>query len=79
MTNASRTLLFDIHRQHWDEELLRLIRVPRALLPEVQGLAAKIYGETAPGLFEHPIPDRAAWPATSRPRSSARRASSRAC
>src|SRR6202021_3177991 len=54
-TNASRTLLFDIHRQQWDEELLRLIRVPRALLPEVRD-SREVYGETAPGLFEHPIP-----------------------
>ena len=55
VTNASRTLLFDIHRQQWDDELLRLIRVPRALLPEVRD-SSEQYGETAPGLFEHPIP-----------------------
>jgi glycerol kinase len=54
-TNASRTLLFDIHRQQWDDELLRLIRVPRALLPDVRD-SSEVYGETAPGLFEHPIP-----------------------
>jgi glycerol kinase len=54
-TNASRTLLFDIHRQLWDDELLRLIRVPRALLPDVRD-SSEVYGETAPGLFEHPIP-----------------------
>ncbi|MEM8883809.1 MAG: glycerol kinase GlpK [Planctomycetota bacterium] len=34
-SNASRTMLFDIHAQHWDDELLSLLRVPRALLPEV--------------------------------------------
>jgi len=55
VTNASRTLLFDIHRQQWDDELLRLIRVPRALLPEVRD-SSEVYGETAPGLFDHPIP-----------------------
>jgi glycerol kinase len=55
VTNASRTLLFDIHRGQWDEELLRLIRVPRALLPEVKDSSA-IYGETAPGLFDQAIP-----------------------
>ncbi len=55
VTNASRTLLFDIHRGQWDEELLRLIRVPRALLPEVKG-SSEIYGESAPGLFEQAIP-----------------------
>jgi glycerol kinase len=35
-TNASRTMLFDLARQDWDDELLRLARVPRALLPEVR-------------------------------------------
>jgi glycerol kinase len=34
-TNASRTLLYDIHKGEWDEELLRLFRIPRAMLPEV--------------------------------------------
>src|SRR5690348_13833484 len=34
-TNASRTMLFNIHINDWDDELLRLLRVPRALLPEV--------------------------------------------
>jgi glycerol kinase len=55
VTNASRTLLFDIHRQHWDDDLLRLIRVPRAMLPEVRD-SSEVYGETAPGLFDRPIP-----------------------
>jgi glycerol kinase len=35
-TNASRTLLYDIHRGAWDEELLDLFRIPRAMLPEVR-------------------------------------------
>lgn len=35
VSNASRTLLFDIHERRWDDELLELFRVPRALLPEV--------------------------------------------
>jgi glycerol kinase len=39
-TNASRTLLFNIHTQDWDDELLRLFGVPRALLPEVRDCAA---------------------------------------
>jgi glycerol kinase len=55
VTNASRTLLFDIHRQQWDDELLRLIRVPRALLPTVRD-SSEVYAETAAGLFDHPIP-----------------------
>jgi len=39
-TNASRTLLFDIHRQTWDDELLALFDIPRAILPEVRDSAA---------------------------------------
>src|SRR5262249_41646435 len=34
-TNAARTMLFDIHRQDWDDELLALLDIPRALLPAV--------------------------------------------
>jgi glycerol kinase len=37
VTNASRTMLFDIHKQDWDDELLELLGVPRAILPEVVG------------------------------------------
>lgn len=55
VTNASRTMLFDIHRQQWDEDLLRLFRVPAALLPEVKDSSC-IYGETVPELFGRPIP-----------------------
>ena len=39
-TNASRTLLFNIHTQEWDEELLTMFAIPRALLPEVRDCAA---------------------------------------
>jgi len=55
VTNASRTLLFDIHRQCWDEELLRLLRVPQALLPEVRDSSA-FFGSTAPALFGRALP-----------------------
>lgn len=44
-TNASRTALFNIHQQHWDDDLLALFRVPRALLPDVLDSAAD-YGAT---------------------------------
>jgi glycerol kinase len=44
-TNASRTLLYDIDRQQWDDELLQLFGVPRALLPEVRR-SAEVYGDT---------------------------------
>ena len=44
-TNASRTLLFDIRRGDWDDELLALFRVPRAMLPEVRDCAS-LFGHT---------------------------------
>ena len=53
-TNASRTLLYDIHRGVWDEELLAALEVPAAVLPEVRDSAA-VYGE-AVGLLDRPVP-----------------------
>jgi glycerol kinase len=55
VSNASRTLLLDIHRAAWDDDLLRLMDVPAALLPEVRS-SSEIYGETEPGLFGRAIP-----------------------
>jgi glycerol kinase len=49
-TNASRTLLFNIHTGQWDEELLKLLRVPAAMLPEVKDSSAD-FGTTTPQLF----------------------------
>lgn len=49
-TNASRTLLFDIHTGDWSDELLALFNVPRAILPEVKDCAAD-FGVTDPALF----------------------------
>ena len=54
-TNASRTLLFDIHAQAWDDTLLQLFDVPRAVLPEVRDSAAD-FGTTSPELLGHAIP-----------------------
>jgi glycerol kinase len=54
VTNASRTMLFDIHRQDWDDELLELLGVPRKLLPEVVG-SSKISAVTAGVLKGVPI------------------------
>jgi len=54
-TNASRTMLFDIHSQSWDDELLDLFRVPRGLLPEVRDCAAH-FGETQAELLGRAIP-----------------------
>ncbi|MFO1352575.1 MAG: glycerol kinase GlpK [Gammaproteobacteria bacterium] len=53
-TNAARTALFDIQRQDWDEELLRVFGVPRALLPEVRDCASA-FGATAPALLGQSI------------------------
>jgi glycerol kinase len=54
-TNASRTLLFDIERRDWDDGLLGLFGVPRALLPEVRPSRAS-YGAVTPDLFGVPVP-----------------------
>lgn len=54
-SNASRTLLFNIHTGAWDEELLEILHVPVAMLPEVCG-SSMIYGETGDGLFAARIP-----------------------
>ena len=53
--NASRTLLYDIRRQCWDEELLKLLQIPEPLLPQVRDNSG-LFGATAPGLFETSIP-----------------------
>jgi glycerol kinase len=55
VSNASRTLLFDIHRLAWDEELAALAGVPMAVLPQVRPTSG-IFGETAPEVFGRPIP-----------------------
>ncbi|WP_121118194.1 glycerol kinase GlpK [Croceibacterium ferulae] len=55
VTNAARTMLYNIHDQCWDEELCRLFRVPVALLPEVHD-NSRIFGTTAANLFGAAIP-----------------------
>jgi glycerol kinase len=55
VSNASRTLLFDVHRLVWDDELLALVNVPRSLLPEVRPTSGA-FGETDPSIFGRPIP-----------------------
>ncbi|MBE7203968.1 MAG: glycerol kinase GlpK, partial [Parafilimonas terrae] len=56
-TNASRTLLFDIHRGAWDEELMGLLGVPASMLPEVRDSSGD-FGTTDPELFGAAIPIR---------------------
>jgi len=54
VTNASRTMIFDLHRLDWDDELLDAFGIPRALLPEVRDTDAD-YGTTELGLFDREI------------------------
>ncbi|HEY3864444.1 MAG TPA: glycerol kinase GlpK [Verrucomicrobiae bacterium] len=54
-SNASRTMLYNIHTLAWDKELLELFGVPEAMLPQVKG-SSEIYGTTAPELFAAKMP-----------------------
>lgn len=54
-TNACRTLFFNINTLSWDDELLDLFEIPRAILPEVKQ-SSEVYGHTADGLFASRIP-----------------------
>ena len=54
-SNASRTMLYNIHTGDWDDELLRILKVPRPLLPEVHA-SSEVYGETQTPAFSAPIP-----------------------
>lgn len=55
VTNASRTMLFNIHSLQWDTELLQLFDIPESMLPEVRS-SSELYGETAGELFSSKIP-----------------------
>lgn len=55
VTNASRTMLFNIHTGKWDAELLELLEIPPALLPEVRN-SSEVVGETAGNIFPQKIP-----------------------
>jgi len=50
VSNAARTLLYDIHRRCWDDDLLHMLRIPRAMLPEVRS-SSEVYAHTAPSQF----------------------------
>src|SRR4029453_2068972 len=52
---ASRSMLFNIHEQRWDEALLRLLRIPPQILPEVRDSAAE-FGTTEKKLLGAPLP-----------------------
>ena len=55
VTNASRTMLFNIHSLDWDQELLELFDIPQSMLPKVRS-SSEVYGETAGELFAAKIP-----------------------
>ena len=55
VTNASRTLLFNIHTLEWDQELLDLLQVPRSMMPAVKS-SSEVYGHTKTTLFAHEVP-----------------------
>ena len=55
VTNASRTMLFNISTLQWDEELLQLFGIPASMLPEVKS-SSEIYGETETTIFAHRLP-----------------------
>jgi len=54
-TNASRTMLYNIHEGAWDDELLDLLDVPRPMLPEVRD-SSTVYGTTQGGPFDDEVP-----------------------
>ncbi|MGI9505047.1 MAG: FGGY family carbohydrate kinase, partial [Geminicoccaceae bacterium] len=54
-TNASRTMLFDIRKQDWDDDLLAVLKIPRAILPEVKDCST-LFGTTSADLFGAPLP-----------------------
>lgn len=55
VTNASRTMLFNIKTLKWDNDLLQLFNIPEKILPEVRS-SSEIYGETSGVIFSHTIP-----------------------
>ncbi|MGC9327275.1 MAG: glycerol kinase GlpK [Candidatus Hinthialibacter sp.] len=55
VTNASRTMLFNIKTGDWDDELLELFHIPRSVLPEVKS-SSEVYCETVAGIFDSPVP-----------------------
>ncbi|WP_370897440.1 glycerol kinase GlpK [Chryseobacterium gossypii] len=55
VSNASRTMLLNIHTLNWDDDLLKLFNIPESILPEVKQ-SSEIYGETATTLFSTKIP-----------------------
>ncbi|MBR3911983.1 MAG: glycerol kinase GlpK, partial [Alistipes sp.] len=55
VSNASRTMLFNIHTLQWDEDLLRLFDIPLSMMPEVRS-SSEVYGHTKSTIFAHEVP-----------------------
>ncbi len=55
VTNASRTLLFNIHTMEWDKDMLQLFGIPASMLPEVKS-SSEVYGHTKTTIFAHEVP-----------------------
>ena len=55
VSNASRTMLFNIHSLEWDDEILAELRIPRAMLPEIKP-SSQVYGMTEPDLLGAGVP-----------------------
>ena len=55
VSNASRTMLFNINTLEWDQELLDLFRIPRSMMPEVKS-SSEVYGHTKTTIFAHKVP-----------------------
>jgi len=55
VTNASRTMLFNIHSLEWDKELLSLFDIPESMMPQVKS-SSEVYGYTKTTLFAHEVP-----------------------
>ena len=55
VSNASRTMLFNINTLEWDEDLLKLFGIPRSMMPEVRS-SSEVYGHTKTTIFAHKVP-----------------------
>ena len=55
VSNASRTMLFNVHHNQWDAELMAALEIPASLMPVVQP-SASLFGEVAPALLGHRVP-----------------------
>ena len=55
VTNASRTMLFNIHTLEWDAELLDLFGIPASMMPSVRS-CSEVYGTTSTAILAHPVP-----------------------